>query len=99
VLSTLVDAAHAAISSNQHSIYRQLADPDQITAAKLLVLIFASGHRHDRIKTGLVSARAVRKFVDHMMQLGKNGSLHFRRQALAYIYLQSSCACSVRAGA
>jgi large subunit ribosomal protein L17 len=33
-----------------------------------------------------VRARAVRKFVDHMVQLGKNGSLHSRRQALGFIY-------------
>jgi large subunit ribosomal protein L17 len=42
--------------------------------------------RHGRIKTTLVRARAVRKFVDHMVQLGKNGSLHSRRQALGFIY-------------
>lgn len=42
--------------------------------------------RHGRIKTTLVRARAVRKHVDHMVQLGKRGDLHARRQALAWIY-------------
>jgi large subunit ribosomal protein L17 len=42
--------------------------------------------RHGRIKTTLVRARAVRKHVDHMIQLGKRGDLHARRQALGWIY-------------
>jgi len=42
--------------------------------------------RHGRIKTTLVRARAVRKHVDHMIQLGKRGDLHARRQALAWVY-------------
>mmetsp|Transcript_31481 Transcript_31481/g.43968 ORF Transcript_31481/g.43968 Transcript_31481/m.43968 type:complete len:163 (+) Transcript_31481:56-544(+) len=42
--------------------------------------------RHGRIKTTLVRARAVRKHVDHMIELGKRGDLHARRQALAWVY-------------
>eukprot|EP00588_Corethron_pennatum_P015071 CAMPEP_0194265362 /NCGR_PEP_ID=MMETSP0169-20130528/629_1 /TAXON_ID=218684 /ORGANISM="Corethron pennatum, Strain L29A3" /LENGTH=165 /DNA_ID=CAMNT_0039005807 /DNA_START=55 /DNA_END=552 /DNA_ORIENTATION=- len=42
--------------------------------------------RHGRIKTTLIRARAVRKHVDHMIQLGKDGSLHSRRQAMAWVY-------------
>jgi large subunit ribosomal protein L17 len=42
--------------------------------------------RHGRIKTTLIRAKAVRKSVDHMIELSKNGSLHARRQALGYIY-------------
>lgn len=42
--------------------------------------------RHGRIKTTLIRAKAVRKFVDHMIELSKNGSLHARRQALGWIY-------------
>jgi len=42
--------------------------------------------RHGRIKTTLVRAKAVRPYVDKMVQLSKNGSLHARRQALGYIY-------------
>jgi large subunit ribosomal protein L17 len=42
--------------------------------------------RHGRIKTTMVRARAVRKHVDHMIELGKRGDLHARRQALAWLY-------------
>ena len=42
--------------------------------------------RHGRIKTTLVRAKAVRKHVDHMIELGKRGDLHARRQAMAWIY-------------
>jgi large subunit ribosomal protein L17 len=42
--------------------------------------------RHGRIRTTLVKARALRKPVEHMITLAKKGSLHHRRQALAYIY-------------
>jgi large subunit ribosomal protein L17 len=42
--------------------------------------------RHGRIKTTLVRARAVRKHVDHMIELGKRGDLHARRQAMAWVY-------------
>ena len=42
--------------------------------------------RHGRIKTTLVRAKAVRKHVDHMVELGKRGDLHARRQALAWMY-------------
>ena len=42
--------------------------------------------RHGRIKTTLVRAKAVRKHVDHMIELGKRGDLHARRQAMAWMY-------------
>ncbi|CAN0014047.1 unnamed protein product [Ectocarpus sp. 8 AP-2014] len=42
--------------------------------------------RHGRITTTMVRAKAVRKRVDHMITLSKNGSLHARRQAMGYIY-------------
>ena len=42
--------------------------------------------RHGRIKTTLVRAKAVRKHVDHMIELGKRGDLHARRQALGWMY-------------
>ena len=42
--------------------------------------------RHGRIKTTLIRAKAVRKHVDHMIELGKDGSLHARRQALGWMY-------------
>lgn len=42
--------------------------------------------RHGRIKTTQIRAKAVRKHVDHMIELGKRGDLHARRQALAWVY-------------
>uniref|UniRef100_A0A7S2CVF2 Large ribosomal subunit protein bL17c n=1 Tax=Florenciella parvula TaxID=236787 RepID=A0A7S2CVF2_9STRA len=42
--------------------------------------------RHGRIKTTLVRAKAIRPCVDKMIQLSKDGSLHSRRQAMAFIY-------------
>src|SRR5205809_5737006 len=38
---------------------------------------------HQRIKTTLAKARAVRPLAERMVTLGKNGSLHARRTALA----------------
>merc|ERR1719152_467651 len=42
--------------------------------------------RHGRIQTTLAKAKEVRKTADHMVTLAKDGSLHARRQALAYMY-------------
>lgn len=33
-----------------------------------------------------VKAKVIRKYVDHMITLAKNGSLHARRQALSFLY-------------
>ncbi len=40
---------------------------------------------HQRIKTTLAKAKAVRPLADKMITLGKNGSLHARRTALAVL--------------
>jgi len=42
--------------------------------------------RHGRIRTTLVKAKALRKYVDHMITLAKKGTQHHRRQALSFIY-------------
>lgn len=42
--------------------------------------------RHGRIKTTLIRGKAMRKHVDHMITLAKDGSLHARRQAMGYLY-------------
>lgn len=42
--------------------------------------------RHGRITTTKVRAKAIRKYVDKMIGLAKDGSLHARRQALAFLY-------------
>ena len=40
---------------------------------------------NDRIETTLTKAKASRPLVEKMITLGKNGSVHARRQALAYL--------------
>lgn len=42
--------------------------------------------KHGRIKTTRARASAMRKYVDKMIALAKNGTLHKRRQALGFIY-------------
>lgn len=42
--------------------------------------------KHGRIKTTRARASAVRKYVDKMITMAKDGSLHKRRQALGFIY-------------
>ncbi|ERN04306.1 uncharacterized protein LOC18432466 [Amborella trichopoda] len=42
--------------------------------------------KHGRIKTTRARASAMRKYVDKMITLAKDGSLHKRRQALGFIY-------------
>ncbi|KAK2440523.1 60S ribosomal protein L17 [Trifolium repens] len=42
--------------------------------------------KYGRIKTTRARASAIRKYVDKMITLAKDGSLHKRRQALSFIY-------------
>jgi large subunit ribosomal protein L17 len=44
----------------------------------------------DRIETTLTKAKAARPLVEKMITLGKNGSVHARRQALAYMLTPES---------
>jgi len=41
---------------------------------------------HSRIKTTLAKAKAVRPFAEKMLTLGKNGTLHDRRNAISYLH-------------
>jgi large subunit ribosomal protein L17 len=45
---------------------------------------------HQRIKTTLAKAKAVRPLAEHMVTLGKNGSIHARRTALAKLRQKSA---------
>jgi large subunit ribosomal protein L17 len=45
---------------------------------------------HERIKTTLAKAKAVRPLAERMVTLGKNGSLHARRTALAVLRQKSA---------
>ncbi|KAL8232976.1 hypothetical protein R6Q57_002754 [Mikania cordata] len=58
--------------------------PDQRKA--LLRALTTQLLKHGRIKTTRARASAVRKYVDKMITLAKDGSLHKRRQALGFIY-------------
>merc|ERR1719436_1691364 len=42
--------------------------------------------RNGKIQTTLARCKELRKPADHMVTLAKDGSLHARRQALAYMY-------------
>ncbi|XP_055831114.1 50S ribosomal protein L17, chloroplastic-like [Solanum dulcamara] len=58
--------------------------PDQLRA--LLSGLTTQLLKHGHIKTTKARARAVRKYVDKMVTMAKDGSLHKRRQALGFIY-------------
>src|SRR5215475_13838117 len=45
---------------------------------------------HQRIETTLAKAKAVRPLAEHMVTLGKNGSIHARRTALATLRQKSA---------
>lgn len=45
---------------------------------------------HDRVHTTVTKAKAVRPLVEKMVTLGKNGSVHARRQALSYMMTPDS---------
>ncbi len=45
---------------------------------------------HTRIKTTLAKAKAVRPFAEKMLTLGKRGTLHDRRNAIAYLHQPAS---------
>src|SRR5215813_5230135 len=46
--------------------------------------------QHQRIKTTLAKAKAVRPLAERMVTLGKNGSIHARRKALAVLRQKSA---------
>jgi large subunit ribosomal protein L17 len=48
----------------------------------------ASLIEHGRIRTTETKAKAVRPIAEKMITLGRNGSIHARRQALAYLRTQ-----------
>ncbi len=45
---------------------------------------------NDRVHTTITKAKASRPIVEKMITLGKNGSVHARRQALAYLMTPES---------
>lgn len=59
---------------------RSSAHRDALLANQVCSLI-----EHQRIKTTLAKAKAVRPLAEKMVTLGKRGDLHARRQAKAYL--------------
>ncbi len=56
----------------------------------LLRNLVTSAIINDRIHTTITKAKAARPLVEKMITLGKNGSVHARRQALAYMMTRES---------
>ncbi len=56
----------------------------------LLRNLVTSAIINDRIHTTVTKAKAARPLVEKMITLGKNGSVHARRQALAYMMTPES---------
>ncbi len=56
----------------------------------LLRNLVTSAILNDRIHTTVTKAKAARPLVEKMITLGKNGSVHARRQALAYMMTPES---------
>lgn len=59
---------------------RTASHRDALLANQVVSLI-----EHSRIKTTLAKAKAVRPFAERILTLGKKGTLHARRTALAYL--------------
>src|SRR5258708_18429037 len=57
------------------------ADPRRALLANQVCALI----EHQRIKTTLAKAKAVRPLAERMVTLGKNGSIHARRRALAVL--------------
>jgi large subunit ribosomal protein L17 len=61
---------------------------DMATSQRLSMFrnITTAGLAHGGVETTEPRAKEARRFVEKMITLGKRGTLHARRQALAYIY-------------
>jgi len=60
---------------------RTAAHRDALLANQVCSLI-----QHNRIKTTLAKAKAVRPFAEKLVTISKKGTLHARRTALAYLH-------------
>ena len=82
--STTTNSQQLEMISHRMGFNRLSRPADQRKA--LLRALTTEVIRHGRIRTTLVKAKALRKYVDHMITLAKRGTLHTRRQALSFIY-------------
>ena len=65
---------------NTVKLGRSQAHRDALLANQVISLI-----EHNRIKTTLAKAKAVRPFAEKLVTIGRKNSLHARRLALAYL--------------
>ena len=61
---------------------------DMPTAQRMAMLrnITTDVLKHGSVRTTEARAKEARRFVDRMVTLGKRGTVHSRRQALAFVY-------------
>jgi large subunit ribosomal protein L17 len=69
----------------RHKISGRKFDRPSDERAALFRNLVADLVRHERLRTTEAKAKEVRPIAERMITLGKDGTLHARRQALAYI--------------
>jgi large subunit ribosomal protein L17 len=69
----------------RHRIAGRKFDRTSAQRQSLLRGLVADLMRHERLKTTEPKAKEVRPLAEKMITLGKDGTVHARRQALAYI--------------
>ena len=69
----------------RHKVSGRKFDRASDERAALFRGLVADLMRHERLRTTEAKAKEVRPIAERMITLGKNGTLHARRQALAYI--------------
>ena len=72
----------------RHQKTRNKLSRDSAHRKALLANLTASLIEHGRIKTTETKAKAVRPVAEKMITLGRDGSIHARRRALAYLRTQ-----------
>src|SRR5260370_29170042 len=69
----------------RHKISGRKLDRPSDERRALFKMLVADLMRHERLKTTEAKAKEVRPIAEKMITLGKDGTLHARRQALSYI--------------
>jgi len=69
----------------RHRISGRKFDRPSDERRALFKMLVADLMRHERLKTTEQKAKEVRPIAEKMITLGKHGTVHARRQALAYI--------------
>ena len=69
----------------RHKVSGRKLDRPSDERKALFRMLVADLMRHERLKTTEAKAKEVRPIAEKMITLGKDGTVHARRQALAYI--------------